>query len=43
MSGGKDFGDAVDAVESTGPHLIIDEKATVDELIAQISNFGRQK
>jgi len=42
-SGGKDFGDAADAIESAGPHLIIDEKATVDELIAQISNFGRQK
>jgi hypothetical protein len=40
---GKDFGHAADAAESTGPHLIIDEKATVDELIAQISNFGRQK
>jgi len=41
--GGKDFGDSADTVETTGPHLIIDEKATVDELIAQISNFGRQK
>ncbi|HRT62789.1 MAG TPA: PilT/PilU family type 4a pilus ATPase [Syntrophales bacterium] len=40
---GKDFGQASDAAEGTGPHLIIDEKATVDELIAQISNFGRQK
>jgi hypothetical protein len=41
--GGRDFGQAADGVESSGPQLIIDEKATVDELIAQISNFGRQK
>jgi twitching motility protein PilT len=40
---GKDFGQSGDIIESSGPHLIIDEKATVDELIAQISNFGRQK
>jgi len=41
--GGRDFSQATDGVESSGPQLIIDEKATVDELIAQISNFGRQK
>jgi pilus retraction protein PilT len=41
--GGRDFGHAADGVESPGTQLIIDEKTTVDELIAQISNFGRQK
>ena len=41
--GGGDFGHPADSLEISGPQLIIDEKATVDELIAQISNFGRQK
>ena len=37
------YNQSVDDAERGGSPLIIDEKASIDELIAQISNFGRPK
>ena len=37
------YSQAIDDGEKGGSHLIIDETASIDELIAQISNFGRPK
>jgi len=37
------YSQSIDEGEKGGSHLIIDEKASIDELIAQISNFGRPK
>jgi len=37
------YSQSIDDTEKGGSHLIIDETASIDELIAQISNFGRPK
>ena len=37
------YSQSIDEGEKGGSHLIIDEKASIDELIAQICNFGRPK
>lgn len=37
------YSQSIDDAEKGGSHLIIDETASIDELIAQISNFGRPK
>jgi hypothetical protein len=37
------YSQSIDDSERGGAPLIIDETASIDELIAQISNFGRPK
>jgi hypothetical protein len=37
------YSQSIDDAERGGSPLIIDETASIDELIAQISNFGRPK